>query len=363
MMKSLLGRLRGLDRPSFFRAPAALPVAALALASAALAGCSADPLTPPCTGATCGATQNRYLYDDYPVTPPNPQPGQRVVAITYDDGPVVSPFTWNLPIAGGPAPTIEQANRARVAVIDTIMAGLRRYRAPMTLFVVGNYLKPEHGANADELMRRWRDSGVDLASHTMSHKDLNTVSLAEATNEIEQDDDLIRPYLNLYRQPLDYFRFPLLSEGETIQRRNQHYDVLRRNGLKNAVVSITNNDFAYGSAYAEAELAGDAARKAQIGREYMAHIRESIDHWDEVGVQLAGRPVRQVMLLHVNRINRDFGDDILAYFKQKGYGFITLAQAYEDPIYAEPDCWVGPNGISWLERVRLTRLGNLCAGS
>ena len=326
------------------------------LGGVSLAGCSASGGEGPVGPVTPGS--NTYLNPNYPPAPVTVQPGERVVAITYDDGPVVSPFTFNQAIAGQAAPTNAEADRIRVALVDTVMAGLIRYKAPMTLFVVGNYLKPEHGANAGELMRRWRDYGVTLASHTMSHKDLNTVSMAVATNEIEQDDDLIRPYLALYNQPLTYFRFPLLSEGATIGRRDSLRAVLARNGLKNATVTISNRDFDYGNLYADAEVKGDKAAMAQIGREYMAHITDAITYWDNVGTTLAGRPVRQVMLLHVNRINRDYGDDILAYFQQKGYRFITLDQAYEDPIYTEPDCYVSDAGVSWLEHVRQTRLGN-----
>lgn len=315
-----------------------------------LVGCSVSGIDPD--------GQRSYLNPNYPPAPITVQPGERVVAITYDDGPMVSPFTYSLPVAGQPAPTIAEANRIRVAVIDTIMAGLIRYKAPMALFVVGNYLKPEHGANADELMRRWRDYGVLIGSHTMSHKDLNTIPMAEVLQEIERDDDLIRPYLQLYQQPLKYFRFPLLSEGATTGRRDSIRAILARNGLKNATVSISNRDFDYGNLYADAELKGDRAAMERIGREYMAHMAQSINHWDSVGVALAGRPVRQVMLLHVNRINRDYGDDILAYFQQKGYRFITLDQAYEDPIYNERDCYVSDAGVSWLEHVRQTRIGN-----
>lgn len=330
-----------------------LSLAALGLG---LAGCSATGSDTPGTPTTPGG--NTYLNPNYPPPGVTVQPGERVVAITYDDGPIVSPFTYNQAIAGQAAPTNDEANRIRVALIDTIMAGLIRYKAPMTLFMVGNYLKPEHGANAGELARRWRDYGVQLASHTMSHADLNTVSMAQATQEIEQDDDLIKPYLELYHQPLKYFRFPLLSEGATVGRRDSLRAVLAKNGLKNAVVTISNQDYTFGNRYAEAEIAGDKAAMASIGKEYMTHIKDAIDYWDNVGVTLAGRPVRQVMLLHVNRINRDYGDDILAYFQQKGYRFITLDQAYEDSIYTEPDCYVSDAGVSWLEHVRQTRLNN-----
>lgn len=332
------------------------PLVAAVLLGLGLTGCSVTGTDTPGTPSTPGG--NTYLNPNYPPPAVSIQPGERVVAISYDDGPIVSPFTFNQPIAGQPAPTNDEANRIRVALIDTIMAGLIRHKAPMTLFMVGNYLKPEHGANAGELARRWRDYGVQLASHTMSHVDLNTVSMVRATQEIEQDDDLIKPYLSLYNQPLKYFRFPLLSEGATIGRRDSLHAVLVKNGLKNAVVTISNQDYTFGNLYAEAELKGDKAAMARIGQEYMTHIKDAINYWDNVGVTLTGRPVRQVMLLHVNRINRDYGDDILAYFQQQGYRFITLDQAYEDPIYGEPDCYVSEAGVSWLEHVRQTRLNN-----
>ena len=34
-----------------------------------------------------------------------------------------------------------------------------------------------------------------------------------------------------------------------------------------------------------------------------------------------------------------------------GVAIVTLAEALADPVYAMPDAYVGPGGISWLSRI------------
>ena len=42
---------------------------------------------------------------------------------------------------------------------------------------------------------------------------------------------------------------------------------------------------------------------------------------------------------------------------RRGYAFVPLDQALEDPAYASPDRFTGGAGISWLHRWALTRDG------
>jgi hypothetical protein len=41
--------------------------------------------------------------------------------------------------------------------------------------------------------------------------------------------------------------------------------------------------------------------------------------------------------------------------ERRGYRFITLDRALEDPAYQSADTYVGPAGITWLHRWALTR--------
>lgn len=42
-------------------------------------------------------------------------------------------------------------------------------------------------------------------------------------------------------------------------------------------------------------------------------------------------------------------------FERRGYRFITLERALEDPAYRSLDTFVGPSGITWLHRWALTQ--------
>jgi len=84
----------------------------------------------------------------------------------------------------------------------------------------------------------------------------------------------------------------------------------------------------------------------------MQHIREAIALWERTADELTGRNIRHVMLLHANRINRDYLGQILDELQSAGYTFITLDRAYQDPIYQEEPTWTSPNGTSFLEYLK-----------
>jgi hypothetical protein len=42
-------------------------------------------------------------------------------------------------------------------------------------------------------------------------------------------------------------------------------------------------------------------------------------------------------------------------YLRRGYAFISLQEALEDPAYASPDTYTGPAGITWLHRWALTQ--------
>jgi hypothetical protein len=53
------------------------------------------------------------------------------------------------------------------------------------------------------------------------------------------------------------------------------------------------------------------------------------------------------MLMHDNRLNADTIDQLLQLFVDKGYRFVSLAQAESDPVYKAPDTYVTQYGMMW----------------
>jgi hypothetical protein len=54
-----------------------------------------------------------------------------------------------------------------------------------------------------------------------------------------------------------------------------------------------------------------------------------------------GRQIRQVLLLHANTLNADRFDALAEALVRRGYRFVTLTHALEDPAYCLPDVFVG----------------------
>jgi peptidoglycan-N-acetylglucosamine deacetylase len=63
---------------------------------------------------------------------------------------------------------------------------------------------------------------------------------------------------------------------------------------------------------------------------------------------LFSRPIRHILLLHANELNADHALELFDRLSRRGYRFVTLERALEDPAYGSPDHYVGRWGISWM---------------
>ena len=70
---------------------------------------------------------------------------------------------------------------------------------------------------------------------------------------------------------------------------------------------------------------------------------------------MVGREIKQVLLLHANPLNAEHFDELVRMMKRRGYAFISLDEALEDPAYRLPDSYAGTRGLSWLHRWALTK--------
>jgi peptidoglycan/xylan/chitin deacetylase (PgdA/CDA1 family) len=269
-------------------------------------------------------------------------PGRKRIAITIDDAPVMHfhghPSQWH-----------------RSLVIDSMLTALRRHGAPVTVFAIGDMLGSEEGA---ELMNQWLDAGADVGNHSFSHRSFNGLSIEEGTSEIDRVDSLLRPILERFGKRPRYFRFPYLEEGATAEAKETWGRHLAGRGYANARVTISTLDWQFEDDYAGAERQEDWAERYEVGQAYLSHVLQAISYWDSLAVDLTGRNVPHVLLLHANRVNRDYLGAILADLARRGFEFISLDEAYADPLYREPDEWISDTGTSFLENLKQTRLLN-----
>jgi hypothetical protein len=61
-----------------------------------------------------------------------------------------------------------------------------------------------------------------------------------------------------------------------------------------------------------------------------------------------------VLLLHANTLNSRSFDALAERLTRRGYSFVSLDRALDDPAYSSADSYVGEDGIGWLERWSLS---------
>lgn len=152
-------------------------------------------------------------------------------------------------------------------------------------------------------------------------------------------------------RPVRWFRFPMLREGPTAERRDAARRMLRELGYRNAVVTIDNSDFLLARSYRVALSRGDSATARAALSAALAHDLEATAHFQGVARAKLGRDVPHVLLLHANLMTAELLPPLLDSLRGRGFRFVPLAEALADSALQQPSCYGGPRGLSVLYRI------------
>lgn len=257
------------------------------------------------------------------------------VALTFDDLPWVG-----APPAEG---TITEAVQRMAAVLNV-------HDAPATGFVVC-----ERFAENPAPVVAWADWGYDIGNHSTSHRDLDNTDTAEWIADIVDCHEELKEFAN-YR---GLFRFPMLHQGRSTEKRDAVATALAEEGMRNAHVTVDTSDWIIAQYHAQALASNDAVGRRKVGEAFIEHVLAAIRHADRVARRKAGRPTPQVLLLHSNSLVEDYLDELLLTLREEGVRFISVEQALDDPVFARQDGYVGPKGLSWLYRMHPASPGDV----
>jgi peptidoglycan/xylan/chitin deacetylase (PgdA/CDA1 family) len=272
---------------------------------------------------------------------------QRAVAVTFDDLPAQSAAT-----VANDVPSLQVLTRKLLSAVQT-------YRIPAVGFVNERQLSAAGEGPADlkgriGLLEMWVDAGLELGNHTYSHLDLNTVALDRFQADVLRGEEVTRRLLAAKGQTLRYFRHPFLHVGEELGKRRAFEAFLSSHGYTVAPVTVDNDEYVYAAAYAKALRDSDAALAARIADDYLRYMIEIFSFFEDVSRRVTGREIPHVLLLHANMLNGDRFGALAEALVGRGYRFVSLAQALEDPVYRLPDTFVGAPGNSWFNHWEIT---------
>ncbi len=262
---------------------------------------------------------------------------QRFVAITFDDLPVVCRCENN-------------ANRREIT--EKLLSIFRKFDMPILGFVTERKLEVEGIVDPERtaLLEMWLQAGHELGNHGYAHKNINDVTLNEYKQEILLGEQIIRPLALKAGLPYRFFRHPYLSAGDNLQTRRDLDVFLKDHHYRIAPNTITYQDYTFSGAYEKALYNGDTLLAQRIRKAYLPYTLKCWEAAEQQSRNLFGREVRQILMVHANRLNAEIFGEVAQMMQDRGYTFITIDKALEDPAYDRPDTYDGPVGVTWLYR-------------
>lgn len=203
---------------------------------------------------------------------------------------------------------------------------------------------------AVELLEYWLQNRLELANHTFRHLNYHRTDFDTFALDILNGEKISRPLSRRYDMPYRYFRFPFLNIGKTKEEADTMRQFLRLHAYIEAPVTIDNSDYIFAELYEKALAEKDTAEMRRIGSAYLRLTADRIDYSEKLSEMLFHRQISQVFLIHMNRLNADYLEDLYTLLRERSYAFVTLEQALTDDAYSQPVTRYGDWGISWLER-------------
>jgi peptidoglycan/xylan/chitin deacetylase (PgdA/CDA1 family) len=229
-----------------------------------------------------------------------------------------------------------------------LLAPFRDAHIPVTGFVNPGrtWVAP---ADLRRILDLWLDAGAELGNHTWSHADLNHVTVADYEQEILKADAVLRPIMEARGKTLEFFRYPFLHAGATIETKRAIEQFLAAQHYRNAPVTFDDSDYMFALAYLLPET------RARVEREYLPYLESVVAFFERRSVEVVGREFPQILLLHASELNARMMPEIMAMFRRRGYGFVSLDEALRDEVYRLPENYVGTGGFSWIHRWSMSK--------
>ena len=251
-------------------------------------------------------------------------PGTKELAITFDDLPAA--------LVPGHADQLKTNQR----ILDV----LDKYQIKATGFVISN----EANGKTD-ILELWLKHGHDLGNHTYSHLDFDQVDISTYERDIIKGAYVIEKLLRDYKRRLTYFRFPYLHTGRNSEKGEEIRKFLKESCYTIAPVTIDPYDWEYNYQYVRAWRSNN--KREQILSAYLGQIRIATAEAENLFWERFGRNIRQVLLVHLNRINAEVLDKIVEYYFTSGYSFISLEEALQDSAYSPEGELVKFENLTW----------------
>lgn len=254
------------------------------------------------------------------------------IAFTIDDLPL-----------NGPQFEVKRLKKMTEKLLDSV----KKNKVPMVGFVNEGLLYGK--SDVDEriaILKMWHDSGVELGNHTFSHLGFKNASLAEFEDDFIRGDAVTKMLVKPSK--VRYFRHPFLQMGNTRELENEFRKFIGERGYTAVPITVDTMDWMFLASYLKGLNEKDKAFQKQVSDDYLKFVGQEIDSAEKISIELFGRNIKHILLLHANELNADNFDALIKIYHDKGYEFISVEEALKDEIYRFPDKYLPTS--DWLSQ-------------
>ena len=269
-----------------------------------------------------------------------PVPGlaepDRKIALTFDDLPVLGPVGYWRPRE----------------ISNMILRTLKRQDIPAAGFVVEERIQEDLATFV--VLEDWADAGHIVGNHTFAHVDLHQLKAREFLEHVSDGQKYLKLLARSRRGfKFRYLRFPYLHQGDNEKKKKRVAKALYRASYEIARVTIKTGDRRFNRIFLDVE--NDDPVRERLKAIYLAHVGEAVDYGEAQSQAVFGRNIPHILWLHCAIATASFLEDTIRMLQERGYSFISMAEALEDPAFSTPEIYAGPLGLSFIDRVAATR--------
>jgi peptidoglycan/xylan/chitin deacetylase (PgdA/CDA1 family) len=269
-----------------------------------------------------------------------PVPGlaepDRKIALTFDDLPVLGPVGYWRPRE----------------ISNMILRTLKQRDISAAGFVVEERIQDDLATFV--VLEDWADAGHIVGNHTFAHVDLHQLKAREFLEHVSDGQKYLKLLARSRRGfKFRYLRFPYLHQGDNEKKKKRVAKALYRASYEIAPATIKTGDRRFNRIFLDVE--NDDPVRERLKAIYLAHVGEAVDYGEAQSQAVFGRNIPHILWLHCAIATASFLEDTIRMLQERGYSFISMAEALEDPAFSTPEIYAGPLGLSFIDRVAATR--------
>ena len=146
------------------------------------------------------------------------------------------------------------------------------------------------------------------------------------------------------------FAIRICTRATRSKRRRAVRSWLAAHGYKVAQVNMDFEDYLWNDPYARCSAKHDGAAIAKLHDSYLATADQYLGVFRQLQM-VYGRDVKYVLLMHIGAFDAKMLPDLLALYRKRGFSFISLPEAANDPAYQDDPDRASTTGGALLEQM------------